>query len=91
MEKANQIIANITASIQLIVDYALNLCAQPFYFITAVIDGLIGIWSAEEYDDEEQPEQPEYPEIHEVKGFHINTEEQAEVDKIKKQLKNNGE
>ena len=86
MEKVNRIISNITASIQLIVDYALNLCAQPFYFITAVIDGLIGIWTAEEYDEE--PEQPEYPEIHEVKGFHINTDEQAEVDKIKKQLNN---
>lgn len=88
MEKINQIIANVTASIQLIVDYTLNLCAQPLYFITAVIEGVIGIWSAEEYNDE-QPEQPEYPAIHEVKGFHVNTEEQAEVEKIKEQLKNN--
>ena len=54
MDKVNQIIANVAASIQLILDYAINLCAQPFYFITAIIQGLVEIWSGE---PEEQPDE----------------------------------
>lgn len=84
-----EIITKIEQSIQCVLCYLLNLCFQPIYCILQIVQGIIDIWDEENVIDPEEP--TVYPEIHEVKGFHINTEEQAEVNKIKKQLKNNGE
>lgn len=55
MEKVNEIISNIANSVQLIVDVLLGLCFQPVFAITAIIQGIIEIWTAE--DEVEEPEQ----------------------------------
>lgn len=78
-------ITKIEQSIQCVLCYLLNLCFQPVYCVLSIIQGIISIWKDDE--EEEKTEEPTvYPEPVHISGFHTNANEQAEIDKNKKQL-----
>lgn len=85
MEKITLIVSNLVNSVQVVADVLINLVFQPVFAVLTIIQSLISIWSGEEEPDEIS-EQPQYPEIPVVNGFHTNTKEQAEIEKIKEQL-----
>lgn len=79
-----EIITKIEQSIQCIVLYIINLCFQPIYCVLQIVQGIIDVWDTENTINPEEP--TVYPEPAHVSGFHTNTSEQAELDKIREQL-----
>ena len=58
MEKLNEIIQGIQSSIQVIIDALLSLAFQPIYYLIAIIQSIVDVWSEEEEEFEtEQPQQ----------------------------------
>lgn len=72
MEKLNEIIERIQTSIQAIIDGLLSLAFQPVYFLLAIIESIVNIWtdSDEEVNvvqDEPQQQVTVYPSANEGK------------------------
>lgn len=72
MDKLNEIIQRIQASIQAVIDGLLTLAFQPIYFLLAIVESIINIWtdSDEETDivrDEPQQQVTVYPSANEGK------------------------
>ena len=62
MEKLNEIIQKITASVQVVLDGTLNLAFQPLFYLLAIIEGIIEVWTATP-DNEEYEEQPQVTQL----------------------------
>ncbi len=70
MEKIQEIVQNIIASVQYIADAVIYLLFQPIVVLLQVIEGIMNIWTpAEEEENSDYPEQ-----VH-VKGFGNNEQE----------------
>lgn len=66
MDKLNEIIERIQTTIQAVVDGVMSLAFQPVYFLLAIIESIVNIWtdSDEETDtvqDEPQQQVAQYP------------------------------
>lgn len=57
MEQLNEIIQGIQSSIQVIIDALLSLAFQPIYYLIAIIQSIIDVWSEEEDEFEAEPPQ----------------------------------
>ena len=110
MEKLNEIIQRIQSTFQAVIDGVMSLAFQPVYFLLAIVESIINIWTAHNNEelnivqDETQQqvaqypspnegryaEECDYPVAHKI-GYKVNTKEQEELDKIKTELKLNGE
>lgn len=110
MDKVNEVLINILATLQVLANNILNLVFQPFFCVTSIIQGVIEVWKpATNTNDSEatetngSPVVMQYPSTNEGKfaeecdypigehhiGFKINTNEQQQIDEIKRQLNNN--
>ena len=110
MDKVNEIIINILATLQVLANNILNLLFQPFFTITSIIQGVYEVWAVPpvvnnnnvptetspivvQYpstnDGRPYPEEVEPPACEHHIGFKINTNEQQQIEEIKKQLNNN--
>lgn len=90
MDKVNDILTKLSATLQMVVGTLINLCFQPLFAITAIIDGTIEIWSpATNTNDTEAEKTNVYPEPAHIKGFQTNQSEVDQIEEIKRQL--NGE
>lgn len=68
MEKLNEIIQGIQSSIQVIIDALLSLAFQPIYYLIAIIQSIIDVWSEEEFEAEPPQQQVTvYPSANEGK------------------------
>lgn len=59
MEKLNEIIQKIAASVQVVLDGTLNLAFQPLFYLVAIIEGIIEVWTVDDDEDEEEYEEPQ--------------------------------
>lgn len=107
MNKLNEIIERIQTTIQAIIDGLVSLAFQPVYFLLAIIESIVNIWtdSDEETDIvQDEPQVAQYPSPNEGRyaeecdypvahkiGYKVNSKEQEELDKIKTELNLNGE
>ena len=62
MDKLNEILQKIAASVQVVLDGVLNLAFQPLFYLLAIIEGIIEVWTADE-DNEEYEEQPQVTQL----------------------------
>lgn len=70
MEQLNEIIQGIQSSIQVIIDALLSLAFQPIYYLIAIIQSIIDVWSEGEEEFEAEPPQQQvtvYPSANEGK------------------------
>lgn len=110
MDKVNEIIINILATLQVLANNILNLVFQPFFCVTSIIQGVYEVWKPAtetnntnatetngspivvQYpstnDGRPYPEEVEPPACEHHIGFKINTNEQQQIDEIRKQLNN---
>lgn len=108
MEKVNDILINVLATLQVLMNNLLNLVFQPLFCIISIIQGIIEVWkSAENTNDtnatetNDSPVVMQYPSTNESYcvgeidypignerhiGFRINTDEQQQIDEIRRQL-----
>lgn len=102
MDKLNDIIANVLASLQAIANALLSLVFQPLFYLIGLIEAIKDIWT--EDTDEEEPQQnvTTYPSTNEGRfaeevdlpacneehhiGYRINQAEQDELKRIKEEL-----
>lgn len=84
MDKVNDILTKLSATLQMVVGTLINLCFQPLFAITAIIDGTIEIWSTNTNDSEAEKTNA-YPEPAHIKGF-AHPDETAQIEEIKRQL-----
>lgn len=95
MEKVNDIIYRLMSSVQMVLNVLVSLVFQPIYSITAIIDGLVQIWTPEEEEGTEQQQVTILPSTNEGRhsdecdypiGFKINQTEVDEIKKVKEEL-----
>ena len=95
MENVNDIIYKLMSSVQMVLNVLVSLVFQPVYSITAIIDGLVQIWSPEEEEETEQQQVTILPSTNEGRhsdewnypiGFKINQSEVDEIKKVKEEL-----
>lgn len=72
MEKLNEIFQKIQSTIQVVADGLISLFFQPVYFIIAIIQSIIDVWSDDDEEEETQDEEPQqqvtvYPSVNEGK------------------------
>lgn len=54
MNKLNEILQKIAASVQVVLDGTLNLAFQPLFYLLAIIEGIIEVWTVDEDEAEEE-------------------------------------
>lgn len=82
MDKIVLFIYNIMSTIQLILDAAVYLLFQPIFILIQLIDQIAAQWA----NEEEETGEPECKEPPHIAGFHANTNEMEEINKIKTEL-----
>ena len=110
MDKLNEVLINILATLQVLMNNLLNLVFQPLFCITSIVQGIIEVWKpATETNDTNAtetngspivvqypstndgrpyPEEVDSPACERHIGFRINTDEQQQLEEIRKQLNN---
>lgn len=61
MEKLNEILSKIVASLQVISNALLSLLFQPIFYLIAIIEGIVDVWTAEDEEYEEQQQVTQLP------------------------------
>lgn len=54
MEKLNEILSKIVASLQVISNAVISLLFQPIFYLIAIIEGIIDVWTVDEDEAEEE-------------------------------------
>lgn len=104
MDKLNEIITNVLASLQAIANALLSLMFQPLFYLIGLIEAIKDIWTEDNEEDlpSENPNVTTYPSTNEGRyaeevdypacehkiGYKINQAEQDELNKVKEQLNN---